>query len=347
MHFIKQVIGIDISKSELVCKAGRIGIDQTIEVLSNSTFSNNTSGFESLLSWSREVCADPDLPVFFVMEATGVYYESLAYYLVFQQQQVSVLLPNKVKHFAQTLQIKSKTDALDAEVILRIGLERKLSVWNPISPQMRKIRVLSREQVEIKHKRTMAKNQLHARKEAFETPKETITRLKELIAFLNQQLAEIEAQLREIVEQDQQLSQKIEKLETIPGVGFNTLMTLIGETNGFALIRNAKQLVSYAGLDVRHKESGTSKGKTTITKKGNRFIRAAAYMPALASIRYNQTLREFYTSLSERKPAKKMALTAVSRKLLCCVYAMWKNDTTFDPQRGKGIASKTLKINSN
>jgi transposase len=333
MHFVKQVVGIDISKSELVCKAGRIGVDQTVEVLSTGTFSNDFEGFEELMIWSKEVFSSVELPLCFVMEATGVYYECLAYYLVGLDLDVSVLLPNKVKHFGKTLEIKSKTDALDAEVILRIGLERKLTLWQPGSNQMRSITVLTREQAGIKAKRTVVKNQLHARSHAYGTPTSTIKRMNEQIALLDKQLAAIELELRQIVAQDQVLSEKIARLETIPGIGFNTLITLIGETNGFALIRNAKQLVSYAGLDVVHRESGNWKGKSMISKKGNKFIRAALYMPALACIRYNEPLKKFHQSLCERKPAKKIGVIAVARKLLSWVYILWKNGTEFDAER--------------
>ncbi|MEI9945951.1 MAG: IS110 family transposase [Chitinophagaceae bacterium] len=59
---------------------------------------------------------------------------------------------------------------------------------------------------------------------------------------------------------------------SIPGVGLLTAVTVLAETNGFDLIRNKKQLTSYAGLDVREKQSGTSvKGKPKISKKGNRY----------------------------------------------------------------------------
>ena len=58
------------------------------------------------------------------------------------------------------------------------------------------------------------------------------------------------------------------------------------ETNGFELIRNKRQLTSYAGLDVKEKQSGTSvKGMPRISKKGNKYLRKAMHMPALAAIR--------------------------------------------------------------
>ena len=86
----------------------------------------------------------PERPLWFVVEATGVYYEELAYYFSAQQQALSVLLLNKVKHFARSTEQKSKTDALDARLLCRLGLERQLPAWQPLTPAMRQLRSLAR-----------------------------------------------------------------------------------------------------------------------------------------------------------------------------------------------------------
>ena len=123
---------------------------------------------------------------------------------------------------------------------------------------------------------------------------------------------------------------KINRLQTIPGVSFITIICILAETNAFALVSNAKQLVSYAGLDIQFNQSGNKLGKTKISKKGNSFIRNALYMPALCSSRYNPAMKEFYLRLVEKKPAKKIAVTAVARKLLILIYTLWKNESEFE-----------------
>ena len=65
----------------------------------------------------------------------------------------------------------------------------------------------------------------------------------------------------------------LERIKSIPGVGELTAVIVLAETNGFELIRSKSQLSSYAGLDVKEKQSGTSvKGKPRISKKGNRNL---------------------------------------------------------------------------
>ena len=61
---------------------------------------------------------------------------------------------------------------------------------------------------------------------------------------------------------------------------------MLVETNGFELIRNKKQLISYAGMDIKEKQLGTSvKGKPRLSKKGNRHIRKALHLPSLLAVK--------------------------------------------------------------
>lgn len=69
---------------------------------------------------------------------------------------------------------------------------------------------------------------------------------------------------------------------------------MVGETLGFELIVNAKQLTRYTGYDVVLRDSGNFKGKTRISKKGNSHIRAVLHMPSMTCVRCNPTLRRFY-----------------------------------------------------
>ena len=65
-------------------------------------------------------------------------------------------------------------------------------------------------------------------------------------------------------------------------------------------------------------------------KKGNSFIRHSLYMPALCASRFNPIMKDFYNNLKDRKPAKKIAVTAVARKLLVLIYILWKNNDVFN-----------------
>lgn len=324
----KQCIGIDVSKDFLECCIGSSDEDQNEQFSKSKSFDNAKEGFEQLLKWVNESRCCQNLV--FIMEATGVYYENLAYWLDGKGEQVCVLLPGKVKHFTKSLNVKTKTDSVDAKILSKIGLERKLSLWTVPSKMMRDIKFLCRELREIKEKIVHSKNQLHAKNHSYDCPQAVKQRLARQISLLEGQLLEIEAELRVAAMADRAFYDKLLKLQTIPGLSFVTIICILAETNAFALVLNAKQLASYAGLDVQLNQSGNKAGKTRISKKGNSFIRTALYMPALSASQCNPLMKVFYSRIAEKKTSKKIAVTAVARKLLILMYIMWKNNTEFN-----------------
>ena len=117
---------------------------------------------------------------------------------------------------------------------------------------------------------------------------------------------------------------------TAKGVGLITIVSIISETNGFALIQNSRQLTSYAGYDIVQNQSGSHNGKTKISKKGNKYIRKACYMPVLSAIRFNKNLKTVYQRLCINKAVKSIALIAVARKILVLIYTLWKKNEEYN-----------------
>lgn len=301
-------------------------------VISNSmTFKNSAQGFKKLILWTNRNIISKEIPLFFVMEATGSYYENLAYFLFLNNQKLSVVLPNKVRNYAKSLESKSKTDQIDSAAITRFGLERKLKSWSPPSSIVKSIKSLCREYYSIKAMITEVKNYLHAKNHSHQPDKQSLKRKTSLLKLLDKQVKQIENDISNIIKNDKELNQKVERLCKIKGLGFISVVTVIAETNCFELVSNQKQLASYAGLDVVFNDSGLRKGKTSISKKGNKFLRKAVFMPALSACRHNHNMKELYNRLVNKGKNKKLALIAVARKLLLLIYSIWKNNTEYIP----------------
>ena len=331
MNIIKQVVGTDISKDTFTVCYGTVDVQQNQQITESITFTNNLKGFRELMSFAKKKRGQLKAPLYFAMEATGVYYENLAYFLNEKHQKVIVILPNKTKNYSKTLNIKSKTDPLDAKMITQFGLERQMQLWSVPSPLMKAIKALTREYNSKKDLVAQIKNQLHAKEYSHMPLKESLKRSQASLSFFEKQIKEIEKEIKELVKQDDDLNDRINKIDKIEGVGFMTIVSIIAETNGFALIQNAKQLASYAGLDVVYNESGLKKHKTTISKKGNKYLRKAVYMPALSAVRHNPKLKQLYIRLVIKKGIKKVALIAVARKLLILIYTIFKKNVDYVP----------------
>ncbi len=332
---IRQSVGIDIAKATFtacICKQSSSCQLQHSEVMQ---FDNCKRGFNQLLKWVRKNKVVIDEPVF-VMEATGIYYEPLAYHLHKLSLHVSVVLPNKVKHYAKSLNVKSKTDLIDARLIAQMGAERSLELWQPPARIFKDLRALTRLCTDLKVQKTVFENRLQSIEAGNEPLEFIIQSTESIIAKLDKEIEKCQAQIAAMMQSEQWLNEKVKKLLTIKGVGLISVAIIIAETQGFKLITNVKQLVSYAGYDVVERESGTSiKGRTKISKKGNSRIRAALHFPALVAARHNQHLKIVYQRINNNKPSKMVGVVALQRKLLILMYALWKNDTEYEEREEK------------
>jgi len=336
---VKQVAGIDVSQDELVVQLGRMYDDWTPEMLASKTFPNTLKGFESFVSWVNKL-AEAGVAVRYVMEATGVYHESLAYYLDENGYEVSIVLPNKISNYVRTLEKKTVTDQTASEAIALFGLERKLDQWSRPKGIFKKLRQLTRERSQLIELRTICKNQLHAEQAEAEPHKRSIARLKKRIELLDNQEQEIRAELEERIKTDAEVQRLVILLCSISGVGLLTAAAVLGETNCFDLIRNKRQLTSYAGLDVKEKQSGTSvKGKPRISKKGNKQLRKAMHLPALAAIRHDERYKAVFARLVSKHGIKMKAAVAVQRKLLEMIYIIYKTNKPYDKMYFKKLES--------
>lgn len=329
MTIHRQCVGIDISKDSFTACICLRDQQDSLCYSQVQSFANEKRGFNQLLRWARKHL-DAKAEALFLMEATGVYYEPLAHHLHRVKQEVCVVLPNTSRHYFSSLNIKTKTDAVDAKALSRMGVERRHRVWTPPPASLLELRNLTRYHVQLMEQRTALQNIRHSKEAAFGVQQFIMASNKKLIQQIDRQIDECKGRIQALVKSDRLLAVKVEKLMTIKGVGLMTVATVIAETLGFEHVRNAKQLVSYAGYDVVERESGTSvKGKTRISKKGNRYIRNALYFPAMVACRFNPDLKACYTRIIQRKPSKMVGQVAIQRKLLVLIYTLWKNDAEF------------------
>lgn len=129
------------------------------------------------------------------------------------------------------------------------------------------------------------------------------------------------------------------------GIGTLTVVKLLAETDGFRNVKSIRSLVSYSGLDVAQNQSGKMKGKSRISKKGNAYIRAALYMPAMSAVRHDEKSKIFYERLNKKLPKKKQSLIAIMRKLLIIIYTLWNNGEDYNVnhewQKKRGLSPVT------
>lgn len=329
-RIIRQSVGIDVAMSDFKVCYGYLNVKMERKIVAESTFENTALGMESLQLWLLEHLLSNE-ELYFLMESTGVYHEQLCHFLHNQGLSVSVMPSGRVKKYAESLKQRSKTDLLDAKMLCVLALERELDMWVPVRKELQELKQLSRERGQLVKERSALKCKLHALQHGIMMQGQVILRLKNRLKLLSEQIQEVESEMQSLVTSDQELKQKIAQLITIPGISFISATVVVAETRGFQGIKNAKQLTSYTGYDIVHRESGLFRGKTSISKKGNSHIRSVLHMPSMTAVRCNPTLKPFYERLKAKKAKPIIALVAVQRKLLCLMFSLWMNDTSYNP----------------
>ena len=336
-RYFRQCVGIDISKDKFTAcfqmydRASDVGCH-----MMSIDFDNTKSGFNQFVKWSRKE-AQKGFPLAYIMEPTGVYYEPLAYHLHKIGQTVYVVLPNKARSFCEAEDIKTKTDAMDARCLALMGcVSRKLKPWSPPAVIYRELRQMTRFHADLCVIRTSVSNRMEALEHMEGANKLVVGNCKKLIDKIDKLMEDNGKAMMQKVAEDGNLEARVKRITTAKGVGETTVVCIIAETQGFHLIENRKQLVSYSSLDVKAWQSGNDDPKHVISKKGNAHIRAAFYMPALVATRYNPQIKAAYGRICQKHPNEKMiGVAAAMRRLLLLIYTLWNNGEEYDPKRDK------------
>lgn len=343
-ELLKYSVGSDISKDKFDACISSIDTNQWTKVVATRTFNNTKKGIKEFYRWVQAKCKQ-EIPVVFVVEATGVYYEHLAYYLDENGCKLSVVLPNRAKKYLVSIGAKSKNDKIDSKGLARMGAEQNLEQWQAPAESIIRLRHLTRQKESLEKTKTSLSNQLEALLSAKYISKEIAAQQKEIIKLIEKKIKETEKLISKQIHDDEELSEKVKRITEVKGLGTLTVATVIAETNGFLHFNNQRQLVSYAGYDVIENQSGKHVGRTKISKKGNARIRRIMYMAAMTAINHHDpVLRSLYDRVYERTMIKMKGQVAVQRKLLVLIYTLWKNGEKYNPNQYKTSGNDESKL---
>ena len=311
------VLGIDISKQKFDVA---LLVDGKAK---HKTCKNSAEGFEALMLWLEKQGIQK---VHACMEATGNYGEDLAIYLYEAGHIVSIVNPARIKGFAQSELIRTKTDKIDAALIARFCLAMKPDPWIPPPPEIRSLRALVRRVDSLIDMRSQEKNRLSTAHES------VISLIKEHIAYLDQEIEKIRRQIADLIGQNPHLKRRMDLLDSIPGIGKATIPHILAELDDLEKFNHVRQMVAFIGLAPKETLSGSSiKGKPRLGKIGNARLRKALYMPALVSIQCNPVMIAFYNRLKEKGKNGKVIVCAIMRKLVHVIFGVLKSGKMYDP----------------
>lgn len=318
--------GIEVSKDELL-----VALRRDEQTLPLQSFPNTPEGHRTLARY----LARKGRVVRVCLESTGVYGLDLA--LLLQKQaglEVMVANPRAVRHFARALMQRSKTDPLDALMLLEFAARMPFQSWQPPSATVLHLCALARRIEAVTDLCAAEKNRLHAASAAEALPAAVRQDIGRSIAFHERALARLARQARQLLAGDPLWQERFQQLDSIPGIAPTSAIAILAELAMLSPDLGVRQWVAAASLAPREHTSGSSvHKKTRISKAGNRHLCRALYMPALVAVRHDPHLRAFYRHLLDNGKEKLQAVVAVMRKLLHAIYGMFKHHQSYDGSR--------------
>jgi len=314
----KLCCGIDVSHTKLdVCYQNNLGEMFYLQV------GNNNQGFAKIMEHTGR-------GYHFVMEATGVYYIRLAFYLHSRGCVLSVVNAMAIKRYIQMHLERNKTDKKDAGWICRYAAEQKPPYWQMPDSAYFESKQLYNTIREYTEQIKRFNNQLHSLRLLPVPSKDTIKSLEKIIVQLEKEIKQLEQKLQLLLEQWQ--PDQLKNVSSVKGIGKRAAAMLIVFTQGFKHTQNHRQLISFAGLAPTQYSSGSSiQGKPRIYKRGGKNLRDVLYMCSMNAMKTNTACKALYDRLRANGKTGKQALVAVMNKLLKQVFAVVKNNSLYQP----------------
>jgi transposase len=258
-------------------------------------------------------------PALIAVEATGGFETIVAAAVAGAQLPLAVINPAQIRHFAQAVGQRAKSDPIDAAVISRFA--------EAVRPEPRPVAdAQARLLAELVGRRRQIIEMLVAERQR-EKRADNVRLRKSLarhIKVLEKEVPEIDQDIDTLVRGSPVWREKENLMVTFPGVGNTLARTFLAEVPELGTL-SRRQIASLAGVAPFTRQSGRWKGKSMIAG-GRASLRAALFLAALSAARYHPGLKSFYRSLLARGKPKMVALIAVARKILTILNAMIRDN---------------------
>lgn len=299
-------IGIDVGKESLDFAVA--GIDRI------TRFDNRAAGIEALITQINHL-----QPQLIAVEASGGYEKAFVEALMVRGHRVSVVNPTRIRALANAKGLLAKTDDIDAQNIASYA-----AIIQPEPSKLRedldqRIRALIIRREQLVDIRSAERNRLGTCHES------TKADIQDHLDWLKHQIERLETEIKQLVKSSEAWFCQTKRLETMPGVGFITAVTLTANMPELGTL-NRQKIAALAGLAPYNRDSGKKRGKRRIFG-GRQSVRRVMYMAALSAMRHNPVIKTFYERLIENGKPFKVAITACMRKMITILNVMVKNQT--------------------
>ena len=299
-------VGIDVSKDLF-----------DVKVLPNNEFqqfSNDDAGIKKLIKFLKKFD-----PVLIVFESTGGLEMPSVSSLIENNLPVVIINPRQVRDFAKATGRLAKTDSIDADTIARFARDIRPEVRPIKDEHAQLLSALNARRRQIVDMLVAEKNRLYT------APKSNKKSIQKHIKWLERSLEDINKDIDKTIKKSPTWRENDKILQSFRGIGPIVSASLLCDLPELGTL-NRKKIATLVGVAPLNCDSGRFRGRRRI-KGGRANVRRKLYMAAVASIRHNPMIKDFYNRLIDAGKPPKLALTACMRKILTILNAMMKNRT--------------------
>ena len=257
--------------------------------------------------------------VHYVFESTGGYERMAAWQLLAAGCVASIVNPGRVREYAKSMGQLAKTDHIDARVITEYAGAASPRPAELPSDEQRRLVVLVERRQQLIDMQTAESNRLDTAGED-----ELRKMIQQHLRWLGKQIDKLDEDIAQTIRDHGEMGEKAARIESIKGLGKVCAATLLAYLPEIGTL-SRQEIAALAGLAPYNRDSGTFRGRRHVCG-GRKRLRACLYMAAVCAIQHNPQMKAFYTRLvvDNHRP-KKVALTAVMRKLLIAANSAVKN----------------------
>jgi transposase len=297
-------VGIDVGKTWL-----------DVALWDNDTVwrvSNDEAGVAKIMD--RVAALEPQL---IAVEATGGYEHLLVQTMLLNSLPVAVVNPTRVRALSKATGKLAKTDVIDARLIAEYAFKIHPEALAPKEANEIRLKALITRREQLVEMRTAEQNRLGTVHNSMQAD------IREHIEWMNVRIQELEAEIHELVDSLPEWKAQAERLDSIPGVGVITAVTVLAEMPELGQLDRQK-IAALAGLAPFNRDSGQKRGKRRIFG-GRKGIRRVLYMACLSATKCNPVIRSLFQRLMKKGKLFKVAITACMRKMLTIMNAMTRD----------------------
>lgn len=283
------------------------------------TFSNDKKGFARLVKYLNK--NNVPLSATILTESTGTYHRAVADHLTALGYSVRIVNPIVTKKITNKSIRRTKTDEQDCARLATLALQNE-GYPHDTNIETRKLKGMTRHYWLLSHLEREARAG-----ENYLVDNYRVRKLKSS-ELLTKQLDDLKEQ---IIDQfkDKRL---IDRLDTIPGISPFLAVCILAELAPWTKFNNVGQVVAYAGLDPKIKQSGGKKATYgSLSKRGSETLREVVYMAAMGAFRTKE-FKPMYDHFKSREFSHRQTLCIIARKILVLSFTLLKKKQDFKPE---------------